>query len=152
REDAVGFSVGQALRIRRGDREPITVAEFPPSRPKPDRRGLCQFLASRGGAASVAAGALQRLGVSPDGSGVVFEVNDEFSIVGSRLSPEQKGFFFVRSDGRGLRHLPGPASQEPTFRIIGVPPGMMMSWLATSVAFSPNGRRVAFEDHGPGLG
>ena len=82
REDAAGMEVGrQALRIRQGDREPITVVVFGPFEPMPDPQGLCrQYGKSRDGTVSVQTAPLQRLGVSPDGSGVVFEVNDSFSI------------------------------------------------------------------------
>ena len=82
REDAAGMEVGrQALRIRQGDREPITVVVFGPFEPMPDPQGLCrQYGESRDGTVSVQTAPLQRLGVSPDGSGVVFEVNDSFSI------------------------------------------------------------------------
>src|SRR5262245_24028832 len=78
-----GFSIGhQALRIRRGDREPITLVEFGPSGPisGPDPRGLCRQNSGdeRWGSASVFVFPLQRLGVSPDGSAIVFEVNTEF--------------------------------------------------------------------------
>jgi hypothetical protein len=96
REDAAGmeFTGGQALRIRRGDGDPITVVQFGPTAPQPDPQGLCRVYGeSRNGPASMAVGALQRLGVSPDGSGIVFEVNQDFSILplpsSSRLSPEQ---------------------------------------------------------------
>src|SRR5262245_21574919 len=155
RVDAAGFVVArQALRVRRGDRDPITVVEFPPSEPMPDPRQLCRAFGgapenSSRGEISVFAFPLQRLGVSADGSGVVFEVNDEFSIAGpTALSPEQKGIFFVRSDGRGLRRL-GPPSRDPAFTASQSPPLFSVS---TSMAFSPNARRVAFTDRGPGPG
>ena len=82
REDAAGMEVGrQALRTRRGDREPITVVVFGPSEPMPDPQGLCpQYGKSRDGTVPVLTARLQRLAVSPDGSGVVSEVNDSFSI------------------------------------------------------------------------
>ena len=83
REDAAGMEVGRQVPCctRRGDREPITVVEFGPSEPMPDPQGLCrQYGESRDGTVSVQTAPLQRLGVSPDGSGVVFEVNDSFSI------------------------------------------------------------------------
>ena len=146
--DAAGFVARQALRIRRGDREPITVVEFPPSEPMPDPHGLCYFYGeSLWGSSSVVAFPLQRLGVSPDGSGVVFEVNDEFSIMApSRRSPEQKGMFFVRSDGHGLRRL-GPASRDPSFRIgEDFSSGVRQFWklwvLSPPILFSPNGRWI----------
>jgi hypothetical protein len=143
REDAAGMVVAhQELRIRRGDREPITVAEFGPGEPVPNPRFCRTYGALREGADSVRVFALQRLGVSPDGSAVVFEVNDLFSISPhTPLSPEQRGFFMVRSDGRGLRPL-GPASRARSFSDDTSPP----------IAFSPNGRRIAFTDLGPGPG
>jgi hypothetical protein len=117
--DAGGrFTGHQSLRIRRGDREPITVWSSPPSKPIPDPQQLCSgFSQWRWGSSSVALFPLQGLGVSPDGSGVVFEVNDQFSIIApSRLSPDEEGIFFVRSDGHGLRYL-GPPSQDPSFTV-----------------------------------
>jgi hypothetical protein len=45
--------------------------------------GLCGLVArNREGFGSVIAGAFQRLGVTPDGSGVVFEVSNEFALIG----------------------------------------------------------------------
>ena len=157
RRDAAGMEVGrQALRIRRGDREPISVLEFGPSEPIPDRQRICgAYGRSFLGTLSVLVFPLQRLGVSPDGSGVVFEVNDDFSL--SRLTslpPEQKGFFFVRSDGRERRYL-GPASRDPSFRVGQGPIAALLSQgnvftLSPPIPFSPNGRRIAFTDLGPG--
>jgi hypothetical protein len=141
RVDTAGLGVGhQALRIRRGDRQPITVARFGP---EPVPEGFCRLYGNlREGDGSVSAFPLQRLGVSPDGSAVVFEVNDEFSISQFTLpSPEQRGFFIVRSDGSGVRPL-GPASRDRSFEAFPSPP----------IAFSPNGRRIAFTDLGPGPG
>src|SRR5262249_41983530 len=157
--DAEGSVVTrQALRIRRGDREPITAVELPPLGPIPDPQGLCAHYGSAlWGSSSVAVFPLQRLGVSPDGSGVVFEVNDEFSVLApSRLSPEQKGMFYVRSDGRGLRRL-GPAGRDQSFQIgqdfMGGLRDFWRLWiLSPPILFSPNGRRIAFTDLGPGAG
>ena len=104
------------------------------------RRSSCRQLAS------VFAFPLQRLGVSPDGSGVVFEVNDEFRSPGSRLAPEQEGMFFVRSDGRSVPRYLGRA--EPRAGVS--PPDASPS--PPPIAFSPNGRRIAFTDLGPGPG
>jgi len=69
REDAAGMEVGrQALRIRQGDREPITVVVFGPFEPMPDPQGLCrQYGESRDGTVSVLTARLQRLAVSPEG-------------------------------------------------------------------------------------
>jgi hypothetical protein len=159
--DPAGLGVErQQLRIRRGDREPITVVEFGSSEPTPagmlGQETVCQVYGElRVGAASVAVGALQRLAVSPDGSGVVFEVNQKFSILPppTVLSPDQEGFFFVRSDGGGLRRL-GPASRAVSFALPPDPtsPTGFSLALLSRLTFSPNGRRIAFEDLGPGPG
>jgi hypothetical protein len=51
REDAAGMGVArQGLRIRRGDREPISVVEFPsPSRVRPTPRSSATSMAKLGG-------------------------------------------------------------------------------------------------------
>jgi hypothetical protein len=149
RGDAAGGVVRQALRIRRGDGTPITVVEFGAGGLPGDPQGLCgQYGNLRWGTASVLAYPLQRLGVSPDGSGVVFEVNGEnamFPIPGlSSLSSEQKGFFFVRADGSERPRRLGPPSRERSFG--GTPV------YSPPIAFSPNGHRIAFTDRGPGPG
>src|SRR5262249_29072182 len=158
RTDAAGREVGrQELRIRRGDQEPITVAAFDVSekdleplrevsllaRPRPP---CAAFGFTRWGGFSVVSYPLQRLGVSPDGSAVVFEVNDEF-LTSPSLSPEQNGMFFVRSDGRGLRRL-GPPSHEVSHRQNEKAIGGSFAF-SPPMFFSPNGRRVAFTDIGP---
>src|SRR5436190_8303089 len=94
----------------------------------PDRQRICvAYGRSFLGTLSVLVFPLQRLGVSPDGSGVVFEVNDDLSL--SRLTslpPEQKGFFFVRSDGRGGRYL-GAASRDASLRVEKSPIAALLS-------------------------
>src|SRR5262245_44100353 len=158
RTDAAGREVGrQELRIRRGDQEPITVAAFDVSEKnlEPLRRVFpvaasppcATFGITRWGGFSVVSYPLQRLGVSPDGSAVVFEVNDEF-LTSPSLSPEQNGMFFVRSDGRGLRRL-GPPSHEVSHRQNEEAIGGSFSF-SPPMFFSPNGRRVGFTDIGPG--
>jgi hypothetical protein len=159
RVDAAGFVVAQqALRIRRGDREPITVVELGPSEPAPDPLGLCKkYGETLWGGSSVALFPLQRLGVSPDGSGVVFEVNDAFSVAApSWISPEQDGIFFARSDGSGLRRL-GPASRDPSFTIgqdfiSGLRDFWRLYVVSSPLLFSQDGRRIVFTDRGPGAG
>src|SRR5262249_52007671 len=167
REDAGHSFVGrQELRIRRGDREPITVAEFGPSNAIPDPLGFCRAYAGTGfGRESVLLFPLQRLGVSPDGSAVVFEVNDQSPFFHSiSVRPEENGIFFVRADGSQPPRRLGPPSRDPSFR---VPPsfgqlplrlhgeiGYLDDFftLSPQIAFSPNGRRIAFTDLGPGPG
>ena len=157
REDAAGMDVGsQALRIRRGDQEPITVVGFGPSEPQPDRLQACRMYGdSRLGAVAVVVGGLERLGVSPDGSGVVFEVTSDTAVIhlGPTLPSDQEGIFFVRADGSGLRRL-GPASRDPSFRIGPDPFGRYIFYVnrPASIPFSPNGRRIVFTDLGPGPG
>ena len=70
REDAAGMGVArQGLRIRRGDREPISVLEGSFTLPTtPDSLQACRSYGQiRWGAVSMLGGGLQRLGVSPDG-------------------------------------------------------------------------------------
>src|SRR5215831_5349022 len=155
RVDAAGMGVGySALRIRRGDGEPITAVEFGPSEPAPDPLQACrQYGDSRLGALAVVVGGLERLGVSPDGSGVVFEVTSDTAVIhlGPPLPSEQEGMFFVRADGSGLRRL-GPASRDPSFRISPDPFHRFIFYVnrPASIPFSPNGRRIVFTDLGPG--
>jgi hypothetical protein len=157
RTDAAGMQVGhQALRIRRGDREPITVLEFGPSEPAPDPLGLCrQYGQSRAGTTAIVSGLFQRMGLSPDGSGVVFEVNPDARIVpvGNGPAPDLAGMFFVRSDGRGRRRV-GPASRDRCYRISADPTKTFIFNVnaAPGIPFTPNGRRIAFTDLGPGPG
>lgn len=127
--------------------EELAVAPLP-------AQGLCPlFGLLRIGHTSVAAMAFQRLGLSPDGSTVVFEISDDFSITGHRLVPaEREGMFLMRADGSGVRRL-GPASREATFRVAPDPtaPGGLNGWTGGGYfGFSPNGRLITFTDRGPG--
>jgi hypothetical protein len=157
-EDAV--TVRQDLRIRRGEAEPVTVTQvdigpldpatkvvFPFSSIPPQEVDLavaCRLYGQlRLGSHSVFFFFLQDVAVSPDGTGVVFEVTDNFSSLPAGLLPAtDEGVFFVRSDGTGLRRI-ADARTEPSFV------------LETAVntrgfAFSPNGRTVVFVDNGSG--
>src|SRR5262249_48853286 len=119
RSDASGLSIHQVLQVRRGDCDPVTVMEIPANEPVPDTIEACRRVGLfRTGDVSVAGGAFQRLAVSPDGSTIVFEVTDEFSVVlpHDRLAAEQKGFFLVRADGTDLRRL-GEASRDRSFNL-----------------------------------
>lgn len=117
--------------------------------------GLCPTFATSGdGNISVYAAAFQRLGVSPDGTGVVFEVtlqNSLLTALGVRdpLTPEQEGIFYVRADGTGLRRL-GEPSREPAQRLVGPPTAPTALWNNPVFWFSPNGRAVVFTDRGAG--
>lgn len=155
REDARSSSTSQRLEILHGDQPAVRVMDLQSGRWPP--LGLCADLGAFGGSSSIFAAFFQRLGVSPDGSGVVFEVTFDFSLlkrVGVRdpLLPEQEGIFFVRADGSGLRRL-GPASREPAQRLTGLIStsgnnGSVYSFPFFS--FSPDGRAITFTDRGPG--
>jgi len=156
REGADGFFAHQTLQIRRGDSASVNVGvgaltemQDPPVLP-----GVCTiFGLSRWGFIAAFAGGIQRMAVSPDGSGVVFETTNRFSILQyPPLAPDSEGFFFVRADGRGLRPL-GPASRESITRFVfdGSPPyGFRTDYDQTPLSFSADGRTVVFTDRGPG--
>src|SRR5262249_54409852 len=108
--------------------------------------------ASRTGSASTVVGGFERLAVRPDGSAVVFEVTNKQVVeraFGS-LTPQvpEEGFFFVRSDGTGLRRI-GPPSGEPNFVVRS---GWYVVGMKGSIplSFSPDGRSVVYTDRGPG--
>jgi len=146
----------QALRIQHdAEAAPITVTEFDIG-PVPARLGCPGLGLYRWGALTVSVGVFQRLGVSPDGSTVVFEITDDFSLlhrpqwggIGSLVPEEKKGFFSVHTDGSGLRRL-GPASREATFRVAQdrTAPSGYGGWLPPAYSiFSPDGRRITFTD------
>ena len=121
RDTKEGFVERQALRIRQGDREPVTVFETPTVGPVAGTGGLCnQVNRWRWGPGSIGRQAVQAVAVSPDGASVVFDVTDEFSFypvpLPLNLPPEQKGLFWVRADGTGLRRL-GPPSRTHFFAV-----------------------------------
>jgi len=141
-------SVGQKLVVRRGNCDPVTVLEFPMRPLGPDPYSRCQGYGSfRVGEQTVDFGDFQRSAVLPDGSGVVFEVTNDFSLFPA-LTPEppEKGMFFVHADGAGLRRL-GPASRIPTFYAIG---RVVYNIPELFFAVSPDGRTIAFSDLGTG--
>jgi hypothetical protein len=153
REGPEGRFSRQALYVRQGDGAPVQVMDLPWSGPL-GGVGLCaSFGLSRLGMTSVFIGAFQRIGVSPDGSMVAFEVTDDFAVDGvDRLArDDQEGFFLVRADGTGLLRL-GPASRDAGFRVIpyaGYPTGRLGT-LDDTLSFSPDGREITFTDLGPG--
>jgi len=147
RSTSEGYFSRQALRIRQGDREPVTVFETPGVGPLPKIGYQC-LTRTLGhlGDASISREAIQAVSVSPDGTSVVFEATDEFSVnppLPLNLPPEQKGIFWVRADGTGLRRL-GPPSRTPFFF---VQDGF--TYLYSPLSFSPNGRAITFIDKGP---
>ena len=146
----------QELRIRRGDREPVTVTEVVFPGTFADPLSLCSFYGQyRHGLSGVAAGGFTRLAVSPDAATVVFELSDDDSVFRlftprEILSPEREGLYVVRSDGSGLRRL-GPASRYPPFRFFYPDPSPLGFGIGDweEPSFSPDGRTVAYTDLGP---
>src|SRR5262245_31337874 len=92
----------QALLIRQPARPPVPVMELGyPLDLLPAGLGLCRlFGQNREGAGATFVAAFQRLGILNDGSGVVFEVTDDFaSFAPNQLIPHElessvEGFFF----------------------------------------------------------
>jgi hypothetical protein len=140
------FYEQQALRIRQGDHEPLTVFETPEVGPVPYVGTLLCNRYGRWGDYSISREAFQAVAVSPDGASVVFLVTDEFSVnppLPLNLPPEQKGLFWVRADGTGLRRL-GPPSRERFFYVVN---GSVFQ--IGTLRFSPDGRTITFVDKGP---
>jgi hypothetical protein len=158
--DAQGLSsFSQKLLVRRGNCDPATVLELPPVGPVSDPLGdalggTCHnFGAYRAGSGFPLIGRFQRLGVLPDGSGVVVEITNDHTVAPA-LAPEppEEGLFFFRSDGS--RRLLGPASAVPVFHVE-VPEGAHPPFLIVQednefFNFSPDSRRFALTDTGPG--
>ncbi|MGH7893071.1 MAG: hypothetical protein ACREQL_00290 [Candidatus Binatia bacterium] len=159
RRDAQGLnSIAQKLLVRRGNCDPATVLELPAVAPVPDPLGdalggTCHnFGAFRFGSAWPLIGGFQRLGVVPNGSGVVVEITNDRT-VNPALAPEpaEEGLFFVQADG--ARRPLGPASAVPIFSVDvhpdTDPPFTVVQEDGASFNFSPDGRRFALTDVGP---
>jgi len=134
-----GATIRQALDVRHGDAEPVVVAAFGPLN-LPTTYGVCGVWGrTRTGGSSVQVFPIQRQGVSPDGSVVIFEVTDDFSLLAQNwLPPDQEGIYVVHPDGKGLRRL-GEASRARAWA----------PWAGVNGAFfsvSPNGHQVVFTD------
>ena len=142
----------QALWVRLGERAPVKVMELP-AVPSP----LCRTLAdTRDGSNSLFAGAFQRMGVSPDGDVVLFEVTYDYSLFRfqpwAALPEEHEGIFMVRADGTGLRKL-STNSQQAAFALDPACyiPGTDCAGASASPSFdfSPDRRLVVSTDRGP---
>src|SRR5262245_60568265 len=111
RAEAGTFVAHQELYVQRGDGAPVIVSRAAVG-PIPDS-GLCRgFGDFRRGVSQVLAGAYLAVAVSPDGARVAFEVNDEFSAFGPRLSEDEKGLYLGRVDGSDLVKV-GPTTDVP---------------------------------------
>jgi len=154
-ETSSGWSGHRGLRIRNGEGEEIVVNEFVLHDLGP-QGALCRVYGmGRQGGAALAAGGIQRLGVSPDASTVVFETTDDYSIFSTgTMAPEEEGIFQLNADGSGLRRI-GDASRNPAFRLVLPDPnaalGVTISH-SSEFRFSPNGKRIAYTDRGIGIG
>jgi hypothetical protein len=143
----------QSLWVKQGEREPVRVLDLA-MRPVP--RTWCEgYGTNRSGPISMWVGAFQRLGVSPDGSRVVFEITDDFSwfrFEPGDLPEEQEGFFVVRADGSGLRRL-GPHSQQACWAVDSAcvlwGNALCTTTTAGLIDFRPTGDLVVFTDTGP---
>jgi hypothetical protein len=161
----VGDPVRQALWVIEPGREPRAIADLPAT-PSGLIPGACELYgASLTAKASRIFSFLQRLGVSPDGRAIVYEITDDFAeikqVTGDSfvhlldwrgvLPPEQEGIFAMRSDGSSVRYL-GPASRAPLFKyeLDASEPGGFFSDSSYGAGFasSPDGRTVAFRDLG----
>jgi len=149
----------QALLVRHGNCAPVTVMdlELPVL---PDQLATFNYLCGlyvvgRFGHIGALVGVFQRLTAMPDGSGVVFEVTDAVAqpVQLFRLPPEvEEGFYFVRSDGSGLRRL-GPPSGVPIvfYYARGSDPGNFCTggFVVPNSDISPDGGTFVFTDWGP---
>jgi hypothetical protein len=151
-----GSGQKQKLLIRRGNCDPVTVMEVAPSTfPVPKPLGVCRIgFGYRAGFGSQGTGVFQRMAVLPDGSGVVFEVTTQLSLVPSVTpKPPQEGIFFVRADGKGPPRRVGDASRYPTILVVADPTSPIgVAYSPTGENFfkvSPDGRKIALPDLGP---
>jgi hypothetical protein len=163
------LSGGQKLVVRHGDCDPITIkpAEFAyPDGGVPYGFDVCDpFGASRAGYVALAAAPFQRIGVSPDGSLVVFEVTNRFSALEKAdVKPLPlgipEGIYRVRADGADLQRLGPPSAQNSSPRLVTLLLNIFVSACSPSPVsdtdlsfaldpffrFSPDGRLVVFTD------
>jgi hypothetical protein len=136
-------TVQHELRVTRGD-ETATVYSVGPLGPFASG-AACVRWGRGGGQIMNRFGAFTRLGMTPDGSGIVFELNDETNVNPSArnlLPAEQRGMYYVRSDGSGLRPL-GPPSRFPAYH------SASGGWHHHKVLFAPGGRLFTYGDLGP---
>ena len=152
RATASELTAHQELRVQHGEQAPQTLLEFTVAAAV-EAGALCaSWGASRSGPSSVDAFPIVRLNISPDGKTIVFEVNDNFSVIAPNqlVSPDQEGMFVMGVDGSGLRRI-GPPGREPSFRLAADPSSPLGLGGSTEwwIGFSPDGRTITFIDLGP---
>jgi hypothetical protein len=138
-------TVQQELRVVRGD-ETTTVYPVGPLGPF-ESFGACVARGQARRGIINRFGAFQRIGMLPDGSGIVFELNDEhYSAAYKRdlLPAEERGMYYVRSDGTGLRRL-GPPSRFPAVH----DSPASGTWFHNVFKFPPGGGLFTYGDLGP---
>lgn len=142
RQVGADMTIQQDIRVRRGEAEPETIASIGPLGPFP---GLgCGVYGAYRAWTYMKLGPLQRFGITPDGSVIVYELTDELVQEGrGELPLEQRGIYHVRADGSDRRRL-GPASNAPT--VVYSPAGS--AWLEYGFAFDPAGRAFTYNDLG----
>jgi hypothetical protein len=143
--DAQGNLLGaQELRIRRGNCEDVTVVrlELDVAVKEPPFAG-CRFYGQwRVGGAVVSVAPFHRVSVTPDGSGVLFDVsNGDVRLVS--VPDEIEGMWLVRADGTGLRRLHEPI-RVSQFKVLPEYPYAQVA--PDTIRFSPDGRRIVFTD------
>lgn len=158
RQGPNGTTGHQELVIRRGDCDPVSIlsADGPQiTDPFLGFGGVCQLFGRlRAGYRSVLAGALPRIGVSPDGSTVIFELTTDFSPLPDAFPlPIEEGVYVVGADGRGLRRLGDPSRHASSVLVVHTNPDGSLSLGGTTYdvlyRFSPDGRTIVFTDRGP---
>jgi hypothetical protein len=109
------WTAEQRLETQNGDCPPTTVVRFVPSEPATVLHELCGLFGDfRDGVVAVTVAPLQRIGMSPNGRTILFEVSTEHVVLPGpkfEVPDEQQGIFAVRADGSHLRRL-GDASRE----------------------------------------
>jgi hypothetical protein len=160
-----GFWTGrQRLEIRRGDCPPLTAMTIEGDVAAPDPLGICEtYGRARGGAASMAVGALQGLAVSADGKSVLFQATDDFvgqlkigdNVISSpSFRVPVEGIFIVPSDGSAPPRRIAPQARVPPFAVRLRDQGPSSLPITVGVTngfdFSPDGRLVVYTDRGPG--
>jgi hypothetical protein len=139
----------QRLEIKRGDCAPTVVGEVRGANGAAPQlvSNLCSIIRlTRNGAPSVLVGLFQRLGVSPNGRTVLFELSDQNrGFPGPPSEFAGSGIFAVRADG-SVRSL-GAASRARPYV---AKPDYTDVRNAPSFHFSPNGRFALFSDRARG--